>query len=318
MTEIIYFFLSLVLSLIGIYFFNKFSRKKKFFLGIDINKKAQNKTPEATGIVLLLILWIIVLWINFTQEFNLQIFYWLGIVSVFSLIGFLDDTTTKWEKKGLSLKQRAVPVAFFSFLFGFLVSGEIITGILIGVFVAGFSSFHNSFAGLNGWEVGSSYIIAVFAGFLLITNSFFVYSLVLMGLILALLLFNIYPARVFPGDSGTLLMGSSITGLIALTMQTELIFFFTLFYLPHFIDLFFLKILTNPEDPTQVKIKPYKVLENGKLGIPDYKGKIKLDFAKLILKVFGSMKEWKIVLIIWVIVALNGLFWIIVLGKINL
>lgn len=318
MNEMIYFFLPLILSLIAIYFFNKFSRKKNFVLGIDINKKTQNKTPEATGIILLIILWIVVLWINFTQTFNLQIFYWLGLVSVFSLIGFLDDTTTKWTKKGLSWKQRAVPIAFFSFLFGYLISGEILSGILIGAFISGFSSFHNSFAGLNGWEVGSSYIIAVFTCFLLISTGFFVYSLILLGIILALLLFNIYPAKVFPGDSGTLLIGSSITGLIALTMKTELIFFFALFYLPHFIDLFFLKILTNPEDPTQVKIKPYKLLENGKLDIPEYKGKTKLDFAKLILKIFGSMKEWKIVLIIWIIVALNCLFWFIVSGKITL
>jgi len=318
MNEIIYFFLALTASIIGIYFFDKKSREKNFALGIDINKKAQNKTPEATGIILLIVLCVFVLGITFLEEFNLKIFYWIGLVSVFSLVGFFDDTKTKWTGKTLGWKERALPITVASLLFGYLVSGEIISGILIGFFVAVFSSFHNSFAGLNGWEVGSSYIIALFSAFLLIQTEFFGYSIIVLGAILGLLVFNLFPARVFPGDSGTLLMGSSITGLIALTMKTELFFLLSLFYLPHLIDFLFLKMLTNRKDITQVKTRPYRILEDERIAIPDYKGKTRYDFAKLIIRIFGPLKEKNIVLIIWLVVLLNCLFWLTVLGKFSL
>lgn len=317
MDEMIYFIFPLILGLIGIYFFEKISRKKNFALGTDINKKTQNKTPEATGIALFLVLWVIVLGINFLEGFKLESFYWLGIVTVFSLVGFVDDTRNKWAKP-LGWKERALPVIIASIVFGYLISGEIFFGVLIGFFIAVFSSFHNSFAGLNGWEVGSSYIICLFASFLLIGSGLFIYSIALLGLILALLVFNVFPARVFPGDSGTLLMGSAITGLIVLTMQKELMIVFSFFYLPHLIDFLFLKMLTNPKDMTQVKSKPYKLLEDGRLSIPNYKGKIKYDFAKLMLKIFGPLKEWQIVLVNLIIVGLNCLFWLFVFGKLNL
>ncbi len=318
MEEIIYFFFALVFSGTGVYLFDRFSRKKNFALGIDINKKEQNKTPEATGIVLLVLLWIFVSAVSFLNEFRIEIFYWLGLVSVFSLVGFVDDTTSKWKKKGLSWKERAFPVIIASFVFGFLVSGNIVNAVLLGFFVGVFSSFHNSFAGLNGWEVGSSYIIALFTAFLLIGTGFFLYAAIILALILGLLVFNIFPARVFPGDSGTLFMGSTITGLIALTMQKELLIVLAFFYLPHLIDFLFLKMLTNPKDPTQTKIKPYKILENKKLGIPDYTGKTRYDFAKLLIKIFGQLKERNIVLIIWLIVTVNCFFWLFVFGKITL
>ncbi len=317
MNELIYFGFSLGLSLIGIHFFEKYSRKKDFFLGIDINKKHQNKTPEATGIILLFVLWVSVLAVNLIEGIKIESFYWMALITVFSLVGFVDDTASKWKKNPLGWKERALPVILASIAFGWLVSGEIISAVIIGLFAGVFSSFHNSFAGLNGWEVGSSYLIALFTAFLLIGSGLFIYSIIVLGIILGLLIFNVYPARVFPGDSGTLLIGSSLSGLIALTLQKELLVVFALFYVPHLID-FLLKLITNPKDMTQAKTKPYKVLENERLGIPDYPKKTKYDFAKLIIKFFGPLKEWKIVLIIWILTALNSIIWLIAFNKLVL
>ena len=44
--------------------------------------------------------------------------------------------------------------------------------------------------------------------------------------------------------------------------------------------------------------------------------KTRYDFAKLLIKMFGPMKEQKIVLIIWAVVIANGLIWLAVFGKI--
>ncbi|MBU2100383.1 hypothetical protein KKB11_04075 [Candidatus Micrarchaeota archaeon] len=86
--DLIYFFAPLILCLIGIYFFDKISRKKNFVLGTDINKKTLNKTPEATGLILLIVLWVFVLGKGLIDGIELNILYWLGMVTVFSLVGF--------------------------------------------------------------------------------------------------------------------------------------------------------------------------------------------------------------------------------------
>jgi hypothetical protein len=70
-----------------------------------------------------------------------------------------------------------------------------------------------------------------------------------------------------------------------------------------------LKMITNRDDATQQKQRPYKLLSNGKLTIPDYAGSTKFDFAKLMMKLFGDRFEWQIVSIIWIIVIINSLFW---------
>jgi hypothetical protein len=90
-----------------------------------------------------------------------------------------------------------------------------------------------------------------------------------------------------------------------------------LFFLPHIIDLL-MKAITNPKDASQHKMRPYKLLADGRLAIPDYPdGKIRYDFAKLLFKIFGPLREWQVVAIIWCIVILNCLVWVIVFGKIN-
>jgi hypothetical protein len=74
------------------------------------------------------------------------------------------------------------------------------------------------------------------------------------------------------------------------------------------IDFFLLKLISNRKDLSQQKFRPYKLLEDGRLGIPDYPDKkVRYDFAKLILRIFGPLKEWQIVLVIWLVVLINSL-----------
>ena len=187
----------------------------------------------------------------------------------------------------------------------------LIIAILLALFFAGLASFSNTFEGLNGWTIGTSFIIslalAIVAMKIGYLNSFLFVGL--SAIILALLIFNKFPAKAFPGDSGTLFIGAAIAGLSLFTQNFLFVIFAFLLFIPHIIDFFFLKMLTNRSDASQHKQRPYKLLASGKLTIPDYIGKTKYDFAKLVMKIFGPRYEWQIVLIIWGIVIINTFVW---------
>jgi UDP-N-acetylglucosamine--dolichyl-phosphate N-acetylglucosaminephosphotransferase len=290
-------------------FFAAKKMKKMKVLGKDINKQKEIFLPEATGIALLVPLWIGIFIIIAFENFNTG-FFVLGLaVSGYSIIGLLDDLKKKY-RGSLSWKARAIPVCLFSLAFSFLFAPHWALAPLLAAYIVGLAALQNTFAGLNGWEVGSGFIISCFVAILLVTTQFFLLAIVFSAAILGLLFWNFFPAKVFPGDSGTLLMGGMIGTMLVLTANMLLMATVFMFYLPHLIDFFALKLRTNKKDLSQKAILPYAILENGKLGISNYPDKKeRLDFAKLIIKIFGPMKEWQIVAIIWLIVFLNCLFW---------
>lgn len=313
MKEIILFFVPLALSILFVYLFGKLN-KKNGIIGKDINKFDHRIIPEAAGVALLVPVWFAVLTIGlfFQQEFNMFYFIFGLLVSAFAFIGLMDDTKHKFMMKTAPWTFRAIPVAFVSLIFGAIHFHDPVWAVMIALFVAGLASFENTFAGLNGWEVGSGFIISVFVTLIVsksLDPNLVLLALALNGMILGLLFWNRFPAKVFPGDSGTLFIGSAIASLLVMNQRFEMIILGTLFFLPHFVDFFLLKLLTNPGDVSQSKTLPYDILPNGKLAIPKTGNGSKLDFAKLVLKVFGPLKEWQVVAIIWAVTIANCLVW---------
>jgi UDP-N-acetylglucosamine--dolichyl-phosphate N-acetylglucosaminephosphotransferase len=143
-------------------------------------------------------------------------------------------------------------------------------------------------------------------------------GLALVGAIAGLLVFNIYPARMFPGDSGTLLIGGSIACLVILNQNMWLMLLTLLFFLPHAIDFFALKMMTNRQDMSQSKSLPYALGRDNRLRIPAEGGRARYDFAKMLIKIFGPMPEWLVVAAIWLIVACNCAFWAILFASFGL
>ena len=179
-------------------------------------------------------------------------------------------------------------------------------------------STFNFLAGYNGLEASQGIIILSALAFVTyITKNAWLslIALFMVASLIAFYIFNKYPAKVFPGDSGTLLIGGSIACIIILTQRIELIFLTVLFFLPHFVD-FLLKFLTNKNDMSQSKNMPYTIGKDNRLRIPH--GKPRYDFAKMLLKIFGPMHEWLVIAVIWTIVAANCLFWILVFSRIGL
>jgi len=280
--------------------------RKRGLLGIDINKLGEKKIPESVGIALLVPIWICSIAFYLITG-NILAVSWAVMVSAFSIVGYADDTRPKFdpEKNGKGKRTkwiyRAGFIALISLGFSALFFTEPLTIIVAALFLAGYASFENTFAGLNGWEVGSGFIISVFVGLILIGSQQFVLAAILSGSILALLAFNVFPAKVFPGDSGTLLIGSAIAGLIIWMQSIQLMIVAFAFLIPHFVD-FAAKMLSNPNDPSQRKTRPYAILSDGRIGIQE---KGKFDFAKIVVHLFGSMSERRLVFIIWLIVIAN-------------
>jgi len=306
-----YYLITLIVSFILAYACVRYlkGRLSRFGLtGIDINKPEKPKISESGGMLLLPGIWVVVLALIYLKLVNPISYLFLFTITCFAAIGFFDDgfglfkKGERWKsyviKRGVVLLLIGVPFAYF--IFG--------TANIIPVIIAiiGAASLANSFAGLNGWEVGSSFIVlaglSVMVAFSPTYTSTLLYlSAAILGAMGALLVFNRYPASIFPGDSGTLLMGAFAGCLIPFIQPW---YFAVLLFLPHMVDIG-LKLKSNRHDMSQKSERPY-VLKDGKLGIPESKS---LDFAKCLISVFGPMEEKQVVRRIWIYVAANTAVW---------
>ncbi len=308
--ELGFFIIAFFSSIIGIMVVSR-ENKRMGVTGIDVNKLDKKELPESAGIALLVPLWIAIILFNLLVAENTGFVAFGLAVSVLSIIGFFDDRKHKFKVQTISWASRAIVVFFVCMLFAMFFAPSVFWLLPFALFIAVIASFQNTFAGLNGWEVGSGFIISCFVVALLSPVGAMPIGFALVGAIAGLFIFNAFPAKVFPGDSGTILIGSSIACLVILNQNTWLMLLTLLFFLPHAIDFFCLKLLTNKKDMSQSKAMPYSVRRDGKLTFPSYKdGKMRYDFAKILLKIFGPMQEWKLVAIIWAIVAINCFFWI--------
>ncbi len=295
--------------------------KKRGMTGVDVNKADKRELPEGVGISLIAPMWIAIALFNLLVAENTGFVAFGLTVSVLSIVGFLDDRKQKFKVRTVSWQSRAVIVSLVCMMFAmfYAPSPTVLWLIPFAAFVGILASFENTFAGLNGWEVGSGLIIALFVTLLLNPTGAMPIGIALVASILGLLIFNMYPARVFPGDSGTLFIGSSIACIVILNQDIFLMLLTALFFLPHAVDFFALKFLTNRQDMSQSKRLPYALNRDGKLTIPKYPNhKPRYDFAKLLLKIFGPMPEWLVVALTWAIVIVNCSFWVLLFRGLGL
>jgi len=176
----------------------------------------------------------------------------------------------------------------------------IIYMLLIPVAVSVASNLTNMLAGLNGIETGLG-VIALTSLTLscIIMNKYDVaiISFSMLGALIAFLFYNKYPANVFPGDVGTLIIGASIA-IIAFIGRVKIIAFIVL--IPNIID-GILKFRSAGVMERQ-NFKPTEVDESGRLIAPQG------GFNSLIRSVLKKpMREHQVVYIIWSIGIIFGL-----------
>ena len=163
----------------------------------------------------------------------------------------------------------------------------------------------NMLAGLNGIESGLGIISMTsltIACIILGKYDVTIISMSMLGALIAFLYYNRYPAEIFPGDTGTLIIGATIVS-IAFIGRVKLIAFIIL--MPNIIDAalkFYSAGVMNRQQQ-----KPTQLNEDGKLVRPEtgFKSLIRLILRK-------PIAEKNAVRIIWAIGILFGVLGIVV------
>lgn len=211
--------------------------------------------------------------------------YPLLTVSVFfASMGLVDDFIGLRNAEKIILS--GIPFLLFksylSAFWPFLVSPLDIIGIVIfGIYT---TNAFNTFAGFNGLETGTSFIIYLTLSLLMLTRGapYWIISLMASLIMLAFLPYNWFPARAFPGNVMTFLLGGFIGFVSA---ESGLYWPLIILTLPHGIDFLFKLVSWNR---TEKKI-PTRVMEDGTLIPPPNK-----SLAWLLIKM-GINREEKLV-----------------------
>ncbi|RLG69392.1 MAG: hypothetical protein DRO07_02410 [Candidatus Iainarchaeum archaeon] len=239
--------------------------RKRGLFGIDMNKYSKPKVPELGGISLVLGFSSGVMLAIFLHTYlhliKLDLTVLLAAFSTIILIAFIGlvDDLIGW-KQGIKQWQHALlplfaalplmavkidnpaihipfigplPETVFLPVFGSISFGIIYSLILVPIGITGASNATNMLAGLNGLEAGLiSLILATLTAASFITNEMeaFIVALALLGAFIAFLRFNWYPARIFGGDTLTLMGGAGIASIVIIGDMEKLGVFLMLLY----------------------------------------------------------------------------------------
>ncbi|VVB74120.1 Phospho-N-acetylmuramoyl-pentapeptide-transferase [uncultured archaeon] len=284
--------------------------KRKGIVGKDVHKPGRPEVAElgglaiAAGIVIALLFAVAVssfssLQSVFNADINvLVILAILCLVLIVEMVGMVDDILGIPQRIKLllpivaALPLMAVKVsALHVFTIPFIGAIDLVTPavylfVLIPIGVMATTNVTNTFAGYNGQEAGIG-AVAAFALLMvsLLKGDILAASLsaALLGAQIAFLKFNWYPAKVFPDDVGTLLIGAMI-GAISIVGGFEVLG--AILLLPHIADFFLFKMPNRlPHAVVQVSLR------NGKLhpkGRP-------LELSQFIMDRAGGISERNLV-----------------------
>lgn len=239
---------SFVISVIGGFLLIPVLRKMKFGQSIrEEGPEAHQKkagTPTMGGVIFIVSIILSTLVLSYYFELlTTQTVVLLIVLVGFGLIGFLDDFIKVVLKRNLGLTsiQKLIGQIVISIIAYFLLRlGPFQTtltlpftdvtfdlGILYIAFLifwlVGFSNAVNLSDGLDGLVGGTSSIsFAAFGVLALIygQNDLAVFAFAVTGALLGFLLFNINPAKVFMGDTGSLALGG-VLSMLAVLMKQE-------------------------------------------------------------------------------------------------
>jgi len=202
-------------------------------------------TPTIGGLIFLIPIMLVSLY--YSQKYPDIIPILLATLG-FAAIGFVDDfiKVVKKRKDGLFAGQKTfmqliVCVAFAFYVIRYTEAGSSIVipftnfviqpglyFLFIVVFMYFFSNAVNLTDGLDGLCAGVTLVVTIFFTIVSITNPEWgyikVFSASIAGGCLGFLAFNIHPAKVFMGDTGSLALGGALTAIVIM-MRMPLILF---------------------------------------------------------------------------------------------
>jgi len=207
--------------------------------GRDMNKPREVVVAEAGGIIAvigaLMGVYVIVLYYKYIvgmDFYTTELFALSSLLLLAALIGFLDDILG-W-KKGLprwirvtAMAPASVPLVVIKAgvprvslpLVGTINLGVLYPLLAVPVGVIGAANGFNMIGGYNGLEAGMGLLLmastAIYAAIKGIPLAY-LSSLVMTAALAAFLVYNWYPARVFPGNTLTYAVGSYYAGVVIL------------------------------------------------------------------------------------------------------
>lgn len=224
----------------------------------DMNKLNSEKVAGSGGIIAVLgfvigIFMYIAYRVFILEDNNsnlIQIFASLSVILILAGIGLVDDLFG-WQKGGLSAKSRLVLVFFAAIplmvinagkslvnlpFLGIVDLGIVYPLIMIPFGIIGVATTFNFLAGYNALEAGQGIILLSALGLV----TFFtgnpwlsVVALCMIVSLLAFLIYNLHPAKIFPGDALTYSVGGLIA-IISIIGNFEKIALF--FYIPYILE----------------------------------------------------------------------------------
>jgi UDP-N-acetylglucosamine--dolichyl-phosphate N-acetylglucosaminephosphotransferase len=269
--------------------------------GVDVHKSTKPIRPEMGGVAILLGFEAALL-TTFLLGIKIGFLTWAGcLVIIFvALIGMVDDLYTLRQRYKpflivlaslpLMLSYNGTGEIYFPFV-GTFQFGYLYPIILIPLGIATFANLTNMLAGFNGLESGIGIVSLLSLGALCSILGKFDIALIafLLGVgYLAFIRYNWFPAKIFPGDTGTLIPGAAIA-VIAIIAQLE--FAAIVLSIPAAID-FSLKILTKNPFSGRKRYGDTSIREDGTLEPPDYPA-----LTHMFMKI-EPMTEKKLVIII--------------------
>ncbi|MFX1394297.1 MAG: hypothetical protein ACFFAH_12090 [Promethearchaeota archaeon] len=299
--------------------------KRKGIVGYDIHKNARPEIAESGGlsIVIGLLVASILSIVLFPVFFNIILIFIITI-GLAAVIGLIDDRKKLRSRYKITLTILTGSAIFVANYYDFITISSpvlpflgqtrlrLIYPLLVPIIVAVFANTTNMMEGYNG-EGSGTCLIAVCSLFVcaLIWNSAeaILFTIIAIAVLIPFFLYNKYPAKVFPGDIGTLTMGVMIA-CIALFGSLEVAVFCAL--LMHIFNSFYIlsSVRGFLESSEIKKIKDDIILlEDDRIRASDQKDAA-LTLPRLILA-RGPLTEKELVLNFFVISIICGFFSII-------
>ena len=196
-------------------------------------------------------------------EINGYLFAILSVLFISAIVGLVDDLFG-WQKGGLSIRTRLIIIFFAAIPLMVINAGESsVLGFELGILfpliviplaVVGTTTTFNFLAGYNGLEAGQGILIlsALDVVTFLTGNSWLsIVALCMVAALFAFYIFNKYPAKVFPGDVMTYVVGALIA-CIAILGNIEKIAVF--FFIPYVLETI-LKLRGNLKKHSFARVK---------------------------------------------------------------
>ena len=200
--------------------------KKKGNVGYDIHKNDRPEIAESGGvsIVIGILIVSIIAMILFPVLFNVILIFTLTIILA-AIIGFIDDIKKLRSRYKILLTIFTGTAVFIANYYKFIKISSptlpflgmtkltILYPLMVPIIVAVFANTVNMMEGYNG-EGSGTCLIAVCFLFVcsLIWNSAegLLFTIIAIAVLIPFFLYNKYPAKIFPGDIGTLTIGTMI------------------------------------------------------------------------------------------------------------